>query len=120
MCAFAVVSVEVAIPIIMGCNIGTTITNTIVSLGQAGEKDQFRRAFAGATVHDVFNWTVVCILLPIEVLTGYLYHLSSRLVSIMDLNADPGKIQGLSVITDPLTDLIIQVNSCASLSSLRA
>lgn len=96
---------------IMGCNIGTTITNTIVSLGQVGEREQFRRAFAGATVHDVFNWSLVCILLPIEVWTGYLYYLSTWVVSTMDLSADPGSINGLSVITDPFTELIIQVTA---------
>ena len=104
-----VVSVKIAIPMVMGCNIGTTVTNTIVSLGQVGEREQFRRAFAGATVHDVFNWTVVCILLPIEVWFGYLYHLSSWLVDNINLDADPSSIQGLSVITHPFTSLVIQV-----------
>ena len=50
----------------MGANIGTSVTNTIVSLGQAGDKDEFRRAFAGATVHDAFNFLAVLVLLPIE------------------------------------------------------
>lgn len=51
----------------MGANIGTSVTNTIVSMGQITDKDDFRRAFAGATVHDVFNWLTVLVLLPIEV-----------------------------------------------------
>ncbi len=54
----------------MGANIGTTVTNTIVSLGQVGNKDEFRRAFAAATVHDMFNWLAVGILLPVEAATG--------------------------------------------------
>ena len=54
----------------MGANIGTTVTNTIVSLAQAGEKDEFRRAFGGATVHDVFNWLTVFILVIVELVTG--------------------------------------------------
>lgn len=54
----------------MGANIGTSVTNTIVSMGQIANKDDFRRAFAGATVHDMFNWLTVIILLPIEVITG--------------------------------------------------
>ena len=49
---------------------GTTITNTLVSLTQSGDRDQFRRAFAGATIHDMFNWLTVIILLPLEVMTG--------------------------------------------------
>ena len=48
---FAVLTVRVAIPIIMGANIGTSVTNTIVSLTQMGDRNEFRRAFAAATVH---------------------------------------------------------------------
>jgi len=54
----------------MGANIGTSVTNTIVSIGQITNKDEFKRAFAGATVHDMFNWLAVIILLPIEVVSG--------------------------------------------------
>ena len=62
----AVVPVNAAIFIIMGANIGTSVTNTIVALGQVADRDEFRRAFAGATVHDFFNWLTVLVLLPIE------------------------------------------------------
>ena len=58
----------VAIPIVMGANIGTTVTNTIVSLGHVTRPDEFRRAFAAATVHDFFNILAVIIMLPIEVM----------------------------------------------------
>ena len=61
---------KLAIPIVMGANIGTSVTNTIVSMGQITNKDDFRRAFAGATVHDIFNWLTVIVLLPLEVITG--------------------------------------------------
>ncbi|HVS16694.1 MAG TPA: Na/Pi symporter [Thermoanaerobaculia bacterium] len=65
-------TVEGAIPIIMGANIGTSVTNTIVSLGHVTRREEFRRAFAGATLHDFFNWLTVLVLLPLELLTGYL------------------------------------------------
>ena len=61
---------RLAIPIVMGANIGTSVTNTIVSIGQITDKNDFRRAFAGATVHDVFNWLAVVILLPLEIASG--------------------------------------------------
>lgn len=67
---FAVLEVRPAIPIIMGANIGTSVTNTIVAMAQSGDREEFRRAFAGATVHDMFNWLSVTVLLPLEVLTG--------------------------------------------------
>jgi len=65
-----VLPVRPAIPIVMGVNIGTSLTNTIVSLAQSTNRDEFRRAFAGATVHDMFNWLTVIILLPVEMATG--------------------------------------------------
>ena len=54
----------------MGANVGTSITNTLVSMGHVGDTEQIRRAFAGATVHDMFNLASVFILLPIEAFTG--------------------------------------------------
>jgi sodium-dependent phosphate cotransporter len=64
------ISVEAAIPMIMGANIGTTVTNTLVSLGSIRQSNEFRRAFAAATVHDFFNVMAVSLLLPLELLTG--------------------------------------------------
>jgi sodium-dependent phosphate cotransporter len=61
-----------AIPMVMGANIGTTVTNTIASLAHMGWKEEFRRAFAVATCHDFFNYIAVAVLLPLELLTGYL------------------------------------------------
>ena len=61
-----------AVPMIMGTNIGTTVTNTAVSLAHMGRREEFRRAFAVATCHDFFNFIVVAVLLPLELLTGYL------------------------------------------------
>ncbi|TFG65938.1 MAG: Na/Pi cotransporter family protein, partial [Gemmatimonadales bacterium] len=61
-----------AVPMIMGANIGTTVTNTIVSLGHLGRSDEFERAFAVATCHDFFNFMAVGVLLPLELLTGML------------------------------------------------
>ena len=62
------VPVSIAVPMIMGANMGTTITNTIVSLGSLREKAAFNRAFQAATVHDFFNLYSILIFLPIEML----------------------------------------------------
>merc|ERR1719414_511691 len=59
-------TVRHAIPVIMGANIGTSVTNTIVSLGQMGNPIDLERAFSGATVHDMFNMLTVATLLPVE------------------------------------------------------
>lgn len=67
-----VVTLPAAVPMIMGANIGTTVTNTLASLGTIRRTDEFRRAFAGATMHDLFNLLAVATLLPLELLTGFL------------------------------------------------
>ncbi|NET09597.1 MAG: Na/Pi cotransporter family protein [Symploca sp. SIO2B6] len=59
--------VATAVPMVMGANIGTTITNTLVSLGHIRDNNEFRKAFAAATVHDFFNLLNVLIFLPIEI-----------------------------------------------------
>ncbi|KAF2358008.1 Sodium-dependent phosphate transport protein [Trinorchestia longiramus] len=103
--------VRTAIPIIMGANIGTSVTNTLVSLGQMGNRDEFERAFAGATVHDVFNWLCVLVLLPLEVLTGYLYTLSKAVLSSFQFQqSNDMKVELLSKITKPFTKRIVQLD----------
>ena len=62
-----------AIPIIMGANIGTTVTNTLVSLGHVGRRSEFRKAIAAATVHDFFNLICVSIMFPAELITGKIF-----------------------------------------------
>ncbi len=59
-----------AVPMVMGANIGTTVTNTLVSLGHVRQSQEFKRAFAAATVHDFFNVLAVAVLLPVELATG--------------------------------------------------
>jgi len=55
---------------VMGANVGTTVTNTIVSIGHIARTSEYQRAFAAATVHDFFNLLVLLILFPLEVFTG--------------------------------------------------
>jgi sodium-dependent phosphate cotransporter len=72
MVASGVITVGNAVPIIMGANIGTTVTNTLVSLGHITRREEFKRAVSGATVHDFFNLMCVAILFPLELATGFL------------------------------------------------
>jgi len=72
-----------AIPMIMGANIGTTVTNTVASLAHIGRKDEFRRAFAVATCHDFFNYLAVLVLLPLELATGYLRKSATSLAGML-------------------------------------
>jgi len=66
-----------AIPMIMGANIGTTLTSTLVSLSFITKRDEFRKAIGAGVVHDFFNILVVAILFPLEYYYGVLTNLSS-------------------------------------------
>lgn len=70
--AAGVLDVPNAIPIVIGANVGTSVTNTLVSLGHIGRSNEFERAFAAATVHDFFNLLAVVTLLPLQLATNFL------------------------------------------------
>jgi len=104
------ITVNQGIYMIMGANIGTSVTNTIVAMGQMGDGDQLERAFAGATIHDLFNFLSVIILLPLEVVTGYL----EKLTSLMVKGANPEKGEKwegpVKKLVSPLGKKVIIVN----------
>lgn len=79
---------SMAIPMVMGANLGTTITNTIVSLGHIRDRGEFRRAFAAATVHDFFNLLAVFIFLPLELMFGLLQKSAEWLSGLLLGSAD--------------------------------
>ncbi|CAJ1945770.1 unnamed protein product [Cylindrotheca closterium] len=105
------VSVRQGIYMIMGANIGTSVTNTIVAVGHMGDGDQLELAFAGATVHDMFNFLSVAVLMPIEVISGFLFHFTERI--IRDFRSQDGeKWEGpVKRLVSPLAKRVIIANS---------
>lgn len=75
------ITLEGAIPIMMGANVGTTITSTIVALGFITKKKEFRRAVSAGTYHDFFNILTVLILFPLEYYYGFLSGVSEYIGS---------------------------------------
>jgi len=86
--ATGLLPLETAVPMIMGANIGTSVTNTIVSLAHARRSDEFRLAFSAATMHDFFNVIAVAILLPLELMTGFLQDTATWLTDLLPVGAD--------------------------------
>ena len=72
-----------AIPMVMGANLGTTVTNTLASIGCVNNPSNFKRAFAAATIHDFFNILSVLVLFPLEVFTGVLEKLATGISSFL-------------------------------------
>jgi len=111
-----------AIPMIMGANIGTTVTNTIVALGHMGRPEEFRRAYAAATCHDFFNFMAVAVLLPLEIMTGFLAKLSHTLAGVVGTGgggtyANPLKVAAKAVV-NPVKDAIYGVIPGEQIASL--
>jgi len=96
-----------AIPIVMGANIGTSVTNTIVSLGHITRKDEFSRAMAGATVHDFFNLLAVAILFPLELMTGVIAKAAHWLEEGLIGFGGADLLSPVKVIVDPVVEVII-------------
>ena len=72
-----------AVPMLMGANIGTTVTATLVALAHMGRREEFERAFPVAVCHDIFNYLTVAILLPVEMATGYLRRTAETLSGVL-------------------------------------
>lgn len=101
-----------AIPVVMGANIGTSVTNLIVSLGHLTRSNEFERAFSAATVHDIFNWFSVAIFLPLEIFTGFLTKLSTWLATLIGGTAELELHSPTKLVTKPvinwIRDLLLQ------------
>jgi len=110
LCGAGQISVNQGIYMAMGANIGTSVTNTLVALGQLGDGDQLERAFAGATVHDMFNFMSVGLLFPIELITGYLYHLTKACVSSFKTKEGELWVGPIKGIVKPISHKIIVAN----------
>jgi sodium-dependent phosphate cotransporter len=109
MVAGGLVSIEGAIPIVMGANIGTTITNTLVSLGHITRSREFIRAFSGAIVHDVFNLLTVAFLFPLQYFTNFLGHFALKMEIIFENAGGLKFISPVKAITKPVSSAIIDL-----------
>lgn len=111
--ANGVMSIETAVPIVMGANVGTTITPTIVSLSYIARRNEFRKGLAAGAVHSLFNIFVVILLFPLESYYGLLTSLS-RYVTKALFSGGTGEVvyawQSIeSFLFQPVSDYIIQL-----------
>ena len=96
-----------AIPIVLGANVGTSVTNTIVSLGHIGRKDEFGRAMGAATVHDFFNLLAVAIFFPLELIFGFLSKSSAALASGVTGVGGAELFDFVDVMTAPVVSVLV-------------
>ncbi|MCT1452082.1 Na/Pi symporter [Corynebacterium sp. p3-SID1145] len=103
---------NIAIPMLFGANMGTSVTSTLVALGLAGNKKQFRNGFSMATVHDFFNLIAILFFFTLEMLTGFLGKTATAIAPSLTGSGE-GIIAGffealgdfIDMITEPLVGL---------------
>jgi solute carrier family 34 (sodium-dependent phosphate cotransporter) len=107
--------VKSAIPIIMGANIGTCVTNSFIALTLSGDPNEFKRAFSGATLNDMFNYLTTGVLLPLEIAFNLLFRIATALADAMPLdNASAlSSINFMAAILNPVCDLFIRLDADA-------
>lgn len=108
--------ITIAVPMIMGANIGTSITSTLVSLGHVTDKREFQRAFAAATIHDFFNVISVLVFLPLEIAFNLLEKLSAAFMEFFHIGSgfQMGGVNPLKAITKPIAEVLVDLLSFLS------
>lgn len=94
-------TLQSAVPIIMGANIGTTITSTIVSLSFLPQKKEFRRAVAAGSFHDFLNILTATVLFPLEYHFHFLSYYSERIATYL-FDQPVGRVDQTSLLGDGL------------------
>ena len=102
------ISITGAIPILMGANIGTTVTNTIVSLGHLRRRKEFSKAMAGAILHDFFNILAVLLFLPLELFTHFIEKSALFLSTTFQHVGGMTFVSPLKAIVKPVAQVIIK------------
>lgn len=97
-----------AIPIVMGANIGTSVTNVIVSIGSIGRREEFKRAFGAATIHDYFNILAVIIIFPLQISFNVLGRSATFLSSLLLETQGLEFKSPLKMIVKPTSHFIIE------------
>ncbi len=104
--AGGVLNVANAIPIIMGANIGTSVTNTLASMTQINRSLEFQRSFAAAVVHDFFNILAVLVIFPLQYFTNFLGKTATFLGNEFQHIGGLNFLSPVKAITKPVVDAL--------------
>lgn len=127
MAASGIITLREGIPVIMGSNVGTSVTSTMISLTSLNNLEEYRLGFSAATIHDLFNWCTIIVLLPLEMGTGMLEKISGgrnhqndriniELEGAITLNPSNGTATGQLLVNihslfDPVINSLVELKS---------
>lgn len=107
-------SIQGAIPIILGANVGTTVTTSLVALTFIGNRAEFRKALAASSIHDFYNWLALLIFFPIELIWHPLERVSGALTDALYGTGwlpDPSRFNVIRVATQPVVNVVAAMTS---------
>lgn len=103
-------SIMQAVPLVMGANIGTTLTSTLVSFTFIMKKGEYKKALSAGVLHDLFNIITVILLLPLEFYFGLLSE-SAHYITMTFFNVKDGlngKFTYDAIFTRPWTESVVK------------
>lgn len=105
--ASGALTIDLAIPVVMGANIGTTTTNTLVSMGHVTRPGEFEKAFAASTVHDFFNVLAAMTILPLEILFHPIEKIAVFAQGVFEGAGGMSMASPLKAIMHPLSEVVV-------------
>ncbi|MFJ6013781.1 Na/Pi symporter [Streptomyces sp. NPDC092952] len=106
--------IQGAIPIILGANVGTTVTTSLVALTFIGDREKFRRALGASTVHDFYNWLSLLLFFPVELVWHPLERISGALTRALygaDWLPNPAHFNVVRAVTGPVEHGVVRATS---------
>jgi sodium-dependent phosphate cotransporter len=109
MVAGGALNISNAIPIVMGANIGTSVTNILVSLVHLNRSYEFRRSFAASMVHDFFNVLAVISLFPLQYYFNFLGKFATTLENLFSNVGGLTFLNPIKTATQPLIKFLVHL-----------
>jgi len=101
-------AVHFGVPVILGANIGTTITNTLVAFGveRGMTVNEFKETIPGVIVDDVYEALTISIFFTLELTTGFI---SKMVLALGDFYVNVLKLEGFfASFEKSIIDIIIK------------
>jgi sodium-dependent phosphate cotransporter len=114
-------TLQQAVPMVLGANIGTTLTSTMVSFTFIMRNKEFKRALSSGIVHDMFNILGVLILFPLELYFNFLSKTAEKLARFFSSESESaGPFEYNRIFTRDMTEWIVEHINIPFLSTILA
>lgn len=114
-------TLQQAVPMVLGANIGTTLTSTLVSFTFIMRNKEFKRALSSGISHDMFNILSVAILFPMELYFNLLSKTAQKIAHFFSSTGDSvDQVEYNRMFTRAATEWIVENINIPFLSTILA